>query len=130
MTDVAAVDLCKELYELSKWEDCKFYWVGRLQKYKQAKDRVRWFVGYGRIRQSSEAEYWPAYDLGYLIRKLPPSIEHDVTKKECALYFFKASENSYEYGYEKIGIGEYADTPEDAACKLLIELIKQKVITP
>jgi len=59
MSDVASLELCKELYELSKWDDAASYWF-RFGSH--LGDKEVWGVGPG-------GEF-PAYDLGYLLGKL------------------------------------------------------------
>lgn len=72
---------------------------------------------------------YPAYDLGYLLRKLPETME-----RIYHLTLTRAGEGDYSWrcGYVDgtfiEGPSIYADTPEDAACKLAIELFKQGVL--
>lgn len=114
--NVASEDLCRELYKLSDWgrgDDDLWWWDGELIP-------PRSFAGVG----------FPAYDLGYLLRKLPASLPGNE-------YYFQLNED---------GVGEWwgarywdsvaridkfpcvADTPEDAACKLAIELFRQNIL--
>lgn len=95
MSDVASLDLCKELYEVSEWEADAF------------RDGIT-----------------PAYDLGYLLRKLPVhiSIESHATLDGKGSRWYKAVDNSAEESCRAV-------TPEDAAAKLAIELFKQGVLT-
>lgn len=93
--NVANIDLCKELYELSGWGT--------------AKEGDVW----------TDASGHPRYELGYLLRKLPNGTN--------VMYNNERSAASYE-----VPIGElylYGKTPEDAACKLAIELLKKGVLT-
>ena len=59
----------------------------------------------------------PYYSLGFILRKLPEkiSLDHGVDGWNC-----------YHYGFS---IRAHADTPEDAACRLAIELFKQGILT-
>lgn len=68
--NVASLELCKELYEISGWRnDVKTGWFSGL------KDDPRPFV----------SEWWgdedgfvcPAYSAGYLLRKLPRAVDRD-----------------------------------------------------
>lgn len=100
MSDVASLELCRELHELSGWEDV---------------DQFSRKPGFVQKPMGS----LPLYDLGYLLRKLPPQTR-----------LFKARESTYG-----IAIGtmvekykQFADTPEDAAAKLAIELFKQGIL--
>ena len=69
----------------------------------------------------------PEYPLGYLLRKLPTKYNNE------ALELFVIG-NRWTCQYDDGGIedNEYptakADTPEDAACKLAIELFKQGIL--
>lgn len=99
MTNVADLKLCKELHELSGWDDCS-------ESYRSS---TKW-------KQ-------PAYDAGYLLRKLPDSILSKVDGKYNLRVVPVAStkEPRKPEHYE-------ADIPENALCKLSIELFKQGVL--
>lgn len=74
MSDVASLALCKELYEVSGWDnkddnpyEIKHYWVdyGKRNGFNvQVTNHIDW--------QDSVAEY-PAYTAGYLLRKFAPT---------------------------------------------------------
>ena len=101
MSQVASRELCKELYELSGWDGTdEQYHVGM-------------------------AEYCPAYDLGYLLRKLPAKIPFSDGEITLRVEIWWAGGWYAHYGiYDwKAAI---ADTPEDAACKLAIELFNRR----
>lgn len=98
MSDVASLELSKELYELTGW--------GEL----------------GPTKANGEKNY-PAYDLGFLLRKLRT---YDIS---CNGLVF--SIDFYDPGQDDlIGFDAPADTPEYAVCKLLCELIRQEIIKP
>jgi hypothetical protein len=100
MSDVASLELCRELYELSGW---KTFAMER----GLAEDRP----------------IDPAYDLGYLLRKLQRNHVELVgltTGEWTARAYWHSTEQAR---------AEYADTPEDAAAKLAIELFKQGILT-
>lgn len=112
---VAGLELCQKLYDLSKWDDCSMMHDTDLGE-PVVTQSLKW------------TGMLPAYDLGYLLRKLPPScpLEHVVLPNSThdlwhILWMGRDKEGDFP---------QSADTPEDAACKLAIELIKQKVITP
>lgn len=122
--NTASLELCKELYELSGWEP--EYWkrnVVGVHDYLYAKMKV----------ENSD----PAYDLGYLLRKLPKRFANK-DGHYLAGYSYLSLRRipttlTVEQSWKAMFGKKYeatADTPEDAACKLAIELIKQKVITP
>lgn len=105
MSNVASLNLCKELYELSRWSGSE--------------------LGDYDIRVG----IYPKYTLGYLLRKLPKHVGDQwlrvapITDVMWAAYYIVM-------GVKTAGQDEWADTPEDAACKLAIELIKQGVLKP
>ena len=135
--NVANLDLCKELYGLSGWYAQHFWYC------KKSKSEDLWSIEEEPLLADDENNI-PAYDLGFLLRKLP----HNITPKDkrystgshlelhnqsmdkseslgggishcwCAMY-------RSTYGHLAI---EHADTPEDAVCKLAIELFKQGII--
>lgn len=111
MTDVASLDLCKELYELSGWE------TDYTTKEFDDKNHI---VG------------TPAYSLGYLLRKLPRTITDDEDEEIYQLMVMAVlDENKWLAGYDNTihtPHASYADTPENALCKLAIELIKSGVL--
>lgn len=111
--NVAGLELCKKLYEVSGWEDDELWsWssAGILDE--------QW----GGLDNSC-----PAYDLGYLLRKLPKRIGDQwlriapITDDKWAAYYI-------EMGVKTAGQDEWADIPEDAASKLCLELFKQGIL--
>lgn len=118
--NVANIDLSKELYELSGWEGAGYLYT---YSYDHAVP-VSYIHGIEEIR-------FPAYDLGTLLRKLPEK----TTLRRNKPRPIKASNwhgewciGVYGEGYRSVG-GKHGATPEDAACKLAIELFKQGVLT-
>ncbi len=134
---VASKDLCQKLYKLSGWDNAPFDWIEIPtwnKKFPKPQDQVI----YNHICDN-EHQKWiaPAYDLGYLLRKLPShfSFEPDTIGEEIYCLRIEnsvgvdwtASYGTIEDPYKRLGI--MADTPEDAACKLAIELFKQGILT-
>lgn len=122
--NVASKELCQELHELSGWSGGEYTWYETLK---------------GVIESGIEAieSEWgsgtpkficPAYDLGYLLRKLPRRLNDDyrLTIQTVVFPQWCASYDELE------GIGcaheSYGDSPEDAAAKLCIELFKQGIL--
>jgi len=116
MTDVANLELCMELQSLSGWKD---------------QQRSVW--------SSELGDYIQRYTLGYLLRKLPRWIEPEknmphlltvqpnpIGKGWNALYRLSIATPTSDRRHAT-EIHE-ADTPEDALCKLAIELFKQGVL--
>lgn len=98
--NTASLELCRELYELSGWGE-----------------------------DGNQPDAWhdistPAYDLGYLLRKLPGRtsiiklIDNYIAIHDEPSQIFNA-----DFGYKFV-----ADTPEDAAAGLAIELLKTGVL--
>lgn len=108
--NVASLELCKELYELSGWNS------GQRAFYTFDEDKMVETNAFdedlvGEIRK---------YDLGYLIRKLPPYVQLMTMRNGCDAVL-KDLKNT---------VAVHADTPEDAACKLAIELFEQGILSP
>lgn len=114
--NVASLELCKELYELSGWT--------------KPKDDDEWHW------ESVTTEKWiaPKYDLGYLLRKLPSLPDPEFGEEESYYPHVVNLQTHSMAGYfdEDFSLwGEWtatALTPEDAACKLAIELWKQGIL--
>lgn len=106
--NVASLELCKELYELTGWG-----W-GELESYYD-KDPVFPTV------------VCPKYNLDYLLRKLPRHNHGYLTLtvtgagEMWAAGYWDDSEN-------RLIVKRLGDTPEDAAAKLAIGLIKQGIL--
>lgn len=103
----ANLELCKELYELSGWVPERVS-SGVWECGSTLNRGHALLLGHGDI---------PAYELGYLLRRLP----------QFAMIYKDASSGDYRAA---INVGEgrpkfWADTPEDAACMLAIELLKR-----
>jgi hypothetical protein len=130
--NVASLELCKELYELSGWGNNPATGDSSEKVWHQTanlppNDWICWertHLADGNI---------PAYDLGYLLRKLPAYIpthdEHadDYLLRICPNYTGDMWSADY-FGLERLLYFQQADTPEDAACKLAIELWKQGIL--
>jgi hypothetical protein len=137
--NIASLELCKELYELSGWkgEDC----YQEIQKYNPYTGKliknasginserpyiVNYAVSLAHINDQNRGEelITPRYDLGYLLRKLPPTskiVKVSIINGETygAIHVYKVNEPNLTIN---------ADTPEDCAAKLAIELIHQRII--
>jgi hypothetical protein len=87
------------------------------------------------------ANSYPAYNLSYLLRKLPP-FKHNVKGEQgdmmpvrCYVFVWQETAHQWRAGYKYKLLGQryddlfiYADTPEDAAAKLCIKLVEQGII--
>ena len=112
--NVASLELCKELYELSGWDNTYFNYAEHeldgnivLPYHRDSENSSKWFE-------------CPAYTLGYLLRKM-------------SLGFRDLSYHSDGRWIARSGAGtgrfmKSAKTPEDAAAKLAIELWKRGLV--
>ena len=142
--NVASLELCKELYELSSWG------------YVPLSERVdkQWVLSPRFSRGPNEDwqpcvlpyEYKgrkthiaPAYDLGYLVRKLAgidePGYPANIFVEVTVLQNYasaRAIRGITETGFDQRRQPNLpdcdADTPEDAAAKLAIELFKNGIL--
>jgi hypothetical protein len=118
--NVASLELCKELYELSGWNTDLAFWSNETPD--------GWEVVF---ELHAGDEFFPAYDLGYLLRKLPHEIEVDGVPG----YYLRIEApcrggNQWMFNYSHMKpIETWNESPEDAACKLAIELFKQGVLS-
>src|SRR6185312_17054695 len=119
--NVASLDLCKELYELSGWDSysgCD--WLPDKHGHYELRGGP-WYDKNPRI---------PAYDLGYLLRKLWPlfmTLEAHADSTQ-GKYFTICFEPEWKEKPEPVIVRVWENTPEDAACKLTIELFKQGIL--
>lgn len=122
--NVASLELCKELHELSGWGDTPISLL--LNDFGDVADILR--TGeenpYGKGYR-----FAPAYDLGYLLRKLPQYLDN-----HKRLNIHPTYDGSWWSGYSPVGdydISDFAQIDQDtenAACKLAIELFKQGIL--
>jgi hypothetical protein len=108
--NTASLELSKELFELSgRYGD--FYYT----QYEILPFEATTLVG-------KDGVIMTTYSLGYLLRKLPEGIIL-FNHRQGKWLLKNPTKAPIDLSNDFI-----EDTPEDAACKLLIELIKQKVI--
>lgn len=131
MSNVASLENSKRLYELSGWDGTRFVrcvWSGGTVQllYMDSEDHRD-------MSRSVAQEYIPAYDCGYLLRKLPhndeysfPEIHLDETKEKQIWFAGYEDTGREEYGYK---LSAFADTPEDTLCLLAIKLFEQGILT-
>lgn len=107
MIKTTSLELSKRLYELTGWDDSEW----RIVSYKTSK------LGSKTI---------PAYDLDWLLDRLPKMIDDC-----CLALWHDGLVWVVQYDDEDDKPPKYpnsADTPCDAACKLLITLIEQGLV--
>lgn len=129
---VASLELSKQLYEVSGWAETEFWHYNT--------GATGWKVDTGHAPlpkgyYDNVEKFVPAYDLGYLLRKLPKQLPDPDTGYESEDYLaIQCFSNSYSAWYvDATGepvpdFTENADTPEDALAKLAIRLFKQGVL--
>lgn len=123
---VASQQLCVELYKLSDWKDTDKFWF-----YEDSfPDLAEWEI----VRHDMDGRAIPAYDLGYLMRKLAEQTtlavryvdadnHHGIDLKQWYGKWIAYTPSMQQ------GIYPYADIPEDAAAKLAIELFYEDILT-
>ncbi len=124
--DTASLTLCKELYEVSGWKDTDYFY----QFVEYGDLSTGYYLTNPTLEMPLHANAYPAYDLGYLLRRLP--------QNSWAGYTDTSGQRGYAlaktYAWNKRGndidkIAECrADTPEDAAANLAIELFKHGIL--
>lgn len=116
--NVASLENCKRLYELSGWDDTDFAY--------DAEDQL---TGYVSAILMSTTKYTPAYHAGYLLRKLQP-----LTIQRGRLFVTYDPGNSkwkagfaatYDRWHDEKGL---ADTPENALALLAIKLFEENIL--
>lgn len=118
---VANLELCKALYVLSGWKDTDYTYYANAGEYT------------GMMLHRSECfdkpDNLPAYDLGYLLSRLPRSIPAPALLKHDQQWLTVAS--SKDGWYARYGMSttkSYAPTPEDAAVLLAIKLLDLDIL--
>lgn len=120
--NVASLDLCRELYELSGWYDTQnaYYNVdGKPGLYAYSDFKI----GQERYDYHLLSLIAPAYDVGYMLVKLPA--------KQVKLRNNSQEGWGCQYDPKRASWPEYScygSTPEDATAKLAIELLKQGIL--
>lgn len=116
---VANLELSKELWNLSKWTSTDYRWY---------EDKG---VDYVDVKGTNGLSL-PAYNLGFLLRKLPQEIDNyyfDLsTTKDSSLWIAEYFTNDYtpERPMSKYKIED--ENPEDCLCRLAIELFRQGIL--
>lgn len=132
--NVASLALSKELYELSGWDDTGSHWISQAPNEYLAPQTNYPTVS---AHDDSIGEYpyfdkkiCPAYNLEFLIRRLSNvEVGNDTDNSEDGQYYAKRPNSTGQVdSNDKAGNLEFADTPEDAAAKLAIELIRQGIL--
>ncbi len=118
--NVASLENCKKLYELSGWDD-QFGWY--TQNLPPSDPKVMWDIADSDTNRYVDC---PAYDLGYLLRKLPNPTNGGELSLTKVFTGYGAVFQLEGYRHK---IRVFADTPEDATCLLAIKLFEQGILT-
>lgn len=107
--NVASLELSQQLYELSGWRNTT-------NTFGSSRERLDWIQ-----TDNGKGWYLPAYDLGYLLRRIPGycHLEHSAETGKMLWMAYHSEQNT-----------QYAETPEDAVAKMCIELFKQGILKP
>ena len=120
---VASVDLCQELYKLSGWANTAAFWQ---DDYYPDGSHLWNLYDDSELRSGSVV---PAYDLGYLMRMLPG---HYVQKLGNETYTARWTCYAPTAEQRALGTnhlsGSSRTSPENALCRLAIELFNQGVL--
>ena len=124
MADVASLEHCKELYELSGWDNTDTSWY-KVYNYETRahSDIEAIYAGDASEATGISSLDIPAYNLGYLLRKL--------LAVSTVVNFIRLSNGKVTISYNpsKPDYNNYeSDSSEDAAAKLAIELFKQGIL--
>lgn len=116
---IASEKLSEELHELSGWEDTKSWYVNKYG------DTITAEVGsyeWTEFPEYQEHKLYPAYELGYLLRKLNGYIgKFEFVPQANSNWLLFTHENFKEEYYQ-------GKTPEDATALLAIELFKRGIL--
>lgn len=121
MNDYASLENSKRLYEVSGWDD---------------EDLLHWQKRRGDDGTTMydlaiyESGFCPAYSAGYLLRKLPPTIQGNIPASERPLVL-QANNPMWFARYEDIDATEHqvmADTPENSLVLLAIKLFEDGIL--
>lgn len=140
--DTASLPLCKELFEVSAWEDCIFNWYSQAEQWNLASlpDYPDVVITEGELTSYPylDKKLFPAYDLGYLLRKLQNTPLIKLGQRSGRRWSASAQMGRIEGDKDSNGSGEtirkifidkLADTPENACALLAIELFKEGILT-
>lgn len=124
--NVASKDLCEELYKLSGWGS---YSISELQWFKTWSGEG-WEIG---MYEADVLECFPAYDLGYLLRKLPLKVKDEYQADLFGVRMKQTNGSGWVMWYGEIGKDSEmyfnsADTPEDCAANLAIQLFEVNIL--
>ena len=111
--NVASLELCKELYELSGWKEGLSFYIDSFPP-----SSIMTISEYG------NTVYTPAYDSGFLLRKLPGGIKlRKDSNVNGLIWRVETAKDSQDLSH-----GVMSDVLEDALCSLAINLFKKGIL--
>lgn len=122
MSNVASLENCMTLHELSGWDETTFCHKTVLTG-DELEFRAISLTEDARVGANARF-LCPAYDLGYLLRKLPDQTLLGTLPTGSWVIEYNPTPGKFTHEFEFV-----ADTPENATTKLAIELFKQGILT-
>lgn len=129
--NVASLELCKELHELSGWDDTP---IVRGDSWNEGLS-----LGFGVWSRDHlmegivEGDISPAYDLSYLLMRLPKLITLYQSEGSWSCHFQSSKTHQAIVNGSVIVLPYFwmtrGETPEDAACSMAIDLFEHGIIT-
>lgn len=116
----ANLENCKKLYGLSGWRDTAFLFTSKA-------NGELWVPSYHTYIVDIKSKI-PAYDLGYLLKKLPAIKPNTKSYLGIKAYGGAWADGGWIAAYGNSDQTVHADTPEDALCLLAIKLFEEKVL--
>jgi len=128
MINVASLENCKKLYELSGWHDTFNFWeqTDEIPLGKPYLVQPKLMERYGLWGTQEVKISTPAYEAGYLLRKVRKGSVSVISLKDTysAKQIWGATSVVAEAWFYAT-----ADTPEDALCLLAIKLFEEGTLT-
>lgn len=110
----ANVELCKKLFAVSGWDDTSFRYVGG------SRSKIELLPRDERVTKPDV----PAYDLGYLVRRLPYPVSVTANKRGFVTTAAMMRHRPPFFNYLARD-----DSPENSTVDVLLEMFKQGVLT-
>lgn len=123
---VASIDLCKTLFEMSGWG--KSHRPHGMQLYAVSKNGEYLGITGDKFLLKDFDKFVPAYDLGFILRKLPEIRLETWHNGQVVIKYYTVSGVPSKLERKGKIVKAEADTPEDAACRLAIILFEQGVL--
>lgn len=113
---VADLAECKLLYQLSGWNGQYWWW-----SYREFADGSGGYVVVGEHEAPFHGSTYPAYDAGYLLRRLPACDLSKMSDGAFSAVWTDYTDNSGSVGHSRT-------SPENALCRLAGLLFKEGIL--